>query len=386
MKEGHLMKHGSRALRAITGWGLGLGLGLGAALGLVAVAAEPGWRDVLDTPALQSARASRSLFNGLARAGDRIVAVGQRGQILYSDNGGRDWKQAAVPLAADLVAVAFPTATQGWAVGHGGVILHTADAGATWTRQFDGRRLGEVMAQAYALGAAPADAASAPAPAAAPASAADATAAQVLDDAKRFAAQGPEASLLDVWFRNETTGWAVGAFGLILQTTDGGAHWTPLLHAVDNPKGLHLYAVRGVGDDVYLAGEQGLLLKLDRQQARFRAIELPYKGTLFGILGNERAVILHGLRGTVLRSADGGATWQTIPTGVQVGLPSGTQDAQGRFVLVSQAGQILVGHDDGASFTLAPIRQGVPAAGLIATARGPLVVAGPRGVSSLELP
>jgi hypothetical protein len=55
-------------------------------------------------------------------------------------------------------------------------------------------------------------------------------------------------------------------------------------------------------------------------------------------------------------------------------------------VLVSQAGQILVGHDDGASFTLAPIRQGVPAAGLIATARGPLVVAGPRGVSSLELP
>jgi photosystem II stability/assembly factor-like uncharacterized protein len=374
------MKHGSRALRAITAWGLALGLG-----GLAAVAAEPGWRDVLDTPAIQSAKASRSLFNGLARAGDRIVAVGQRGQIVYSDDSGHDWKQAVVPLGADLVAVAFPTATQGWAVGHGGVILHTADAGATWTRQFDGRRLGEVMSQAYALGAdMGSPAASAPASAAAPA--ADAAASQVLDDAKRFAAQGAEASFLDVWFRNETTGWAVGAFGLILQTTDGGAHWTPLLHAVDNPKGLHLYAVRGVGDDVYIAGEQGLLLKLDRQQGRFRAIELPYKGTLFGILGNERAVILHGLRGTVLRSTDGGATWQTIPTGVQVGLPSGTQDAQGRFVLVSQAGQILVGHDDGASFTLAPIRQGVPAAGLIATARGPLVVAGPRGVSSLVLP
>jgi photosystem II stability/assembly factor-like uncharacterized protein len=381
MKERSLMKHESLALRTISGWGLGLVLALGA--GVVAVATEPGWRDVLDTPAIQSARASHSLFNGLARAGDRIVAVGQRGQILYSDDSGHDWKQAAVPLGADLVAVSFPTAMQGWAVGHGAVILHTTDGGATWTRQFDGRHLGEVMTQAYALNATAADAA-ASAPAAAPAP--DAPASQVLDDAKRFAAQGPEASLLDVWFRNETTGWAVGAFGLILQTTDGGAHWTPLLHAVDNPKGLHFYAVRGVGDDVYLAGEQGMLLKLDRQQARFRAIELPYKGTLFGILGNERAVILHGLRGTVLRSVDGGATWQTIPTGVQVGLPSATQDAQGRFVLVSQAGQILVGHDDGASFTLAPIRQGVPAAGLIATARGPLVVAGPRGVSSLELP
>jgi len=361
------MRNCSRALRAITGWGLALGLGL------AAVAAEPGWRDVLDTPAIQSARAPHTLFNGLARAGDRIVAAGQRGQILFSDDSGRNWTQAAVPLAADLVAVSFPTAKQGWAVGHGGVIVHSADGGATWTRQFDGRRLGEVMAAAYALGEAAAPAA-------------NAASGPVLEDAKRFAAQGAEASLLDVWFRDETTGWAVGAFGLVLQTTDGGAHWTPLLHAVDNPKGLHLYAVRGVGDDVYLAGEQGLLLKLDRQDARFHAIELPYKGTLFGILGNERAVVVHGLRGTVLRSADHGATWQTIPTGVQAGLPSGTQDAQGRFVLVSQAGQILVGHDDGASFALAPIRQGTPAAGLIASARGSLVVAGPRGVSSLELP
>jgi len=125
-----------RTLLAITGWGLALGLGLAAA------AAEPGWRDVLDTPAIQSARAPRTLFNGLARAGDRIVAAGQRGQILFSDDGGRNWTQAAVPLAADLVAVSFPTAKQGWAVGHGGVILHSADGGATWTRQFDGRHLG----------------------------------------------------------------------------------------------------------------------------------------------------------------------------------------------------------------------------------------------------
>src|SRR5262249_1628877 len=119
-----------RTLHVITGWGVAL------ALGGAAVAAEPGWRDVLDTPAIQSARASRTLFNGLARAGDRIVAAGQRGQILYSDDSGQSWKQAAVPLAADLVAVAFPTAKQGWAVGHGGVILHSADGGATWTRQF----------------------------------------------------------------------------------------------------------------------------------------------------------------------------------------------------------------------------------------------------------
>jgi len=71
---------------------------------------------------------------------------------------------------------------------------------------------------------------------------------------------------------------------------------------------------------------------------------------------------------------------------VQAGLPSGTQDARGRFVLVSQAGQLLVGQDDGARFALSPVRQSVPAAALIASSRGSLVVAGPRGVSVLELP
>jgi photosystem II stability/assembly factor-like uncharacterized protein len=170
-----------------------------------------------------------------------------------------------------------------------------------------------------------------------------------------------------------------------MHTADGGAHWTPMLHAVDNPKGLHLYAVRGVGDDVYIAGEQGLLLKLDRQAGRFRAIELPYKGTLFGIVGNQRAVVVHGLRGTVLRSADGGATWQTIPTGVQAGLAASAQDAQGRFVIASQAGHLLISTDDGASFAPAPVRQSIPAAGVIAAAQG-LVVAGPRGVFPIDLP
>jgi photosystem II stability/assembly factor-like uncharacterized protein len=338
---------------------------------LAATVAAPAFKDVLDTPSLQSARTPRTLFNGLARAGDRVVAVGQRGHVVYSDDAGKTWKQASVPLAADLVAVSFPSPTQGWAVGHGAVILHTTDAGATWTRQFDGRQLGDAMA---AYTAAPAPAAS------------DAHAAAVLDDAKRFAAQGPEASLLDVWFADESHGLAVGAFGLILQTSDGGAHWAPMLHAVDNPKGLHFYAVRGIGDDVWIAGEQGLLLKLDRTAGAFRPVAQPYAGTLFGIVGNARAVIIHGLRGTVLRSTDGGATWHAIDTHIQAGLTAGTIDAQGRIVLASQSGNVLVSDDDGETFLSAPQRQPLPAAGVIAAAKGALVIAGPRGVSPLALP
>jgi photosystem II stability/assembly factor-like uncharacterized protein len=332
----------------------------------VALAATGGTRDVLDTPSVKSALASRSLLNGLALAGERIVAVGQRGHVLFSDDGGKTWKQAEVPLSSDLVAVSFPSAKTGWVVGHDGVILRTTDAGATWTRQLDGRKTGEAMVEFYAREAKPGDARTAAA----------------AEEAKKFAVQGAENPFLDVWFENETNGIAVGAFGLAMRTRDGGASWEPLLHAIDNPKALHLYVVRGVGSDVYIAGEQGLMLKLDRASGEFRALELPYKGTLFGIVGNERAVLAHGLRGTALRSTDGGRTWQPVETRLQVGLTGSAVDKDGRIVVVSQAGHVLVSSDDGASFKAAKVERPIPAAAVIAGAKASVVVAGPRGVQS----
>lgn len=317
-----------------------LALACAAAWGAQA-AADKGWRDVLDTPAARSALASRALLNGLARAGDRVVAVGQRGHIVYSDDTGKSWRQAEVPVSSDLVAVSFPTATDGWAVGHDGVVLHTKDGGQSWTTQLDGRRLGE---------------------------------------------QGAENPFLDVWFRDADNGYIVGAFGLVFRTADGGAHWEPIQNIVENPKALHLYAVRGIGPDVYIAGEQGLLLKLAQGDTTFRALELPYKGTLFGVTGSGQTIIAHGLRGTVLRSTDGGHQWQQVPTGLQVGLTASTRDSDGRLLIVSQAGHILASRDDGASFKPVPVAGALPAAAVTVAATGTLVVAGPRGAQSLQLP
>ncbi|WP_284617686.1 WD40/YVTN/BNR-like repeat-containing protein [Aquabacterium humicola] len=296
-----------------------------------------GVRDVLDTPALRSPLAERSLLNGLARAGDRLVAVGQRGHVLVSADGGRSWQQAEVPASSDLVAVHFPTPTQGVACGHDGLVIGSADGGRSWKRLLDGRRAGT-----------------------------------------------PENPWLDCWFADARTGFVVGAFGDIQRTSDGGASWQDAKASVDNPKGLHLYAVRGIGADVWIAGEQGLLLKLDREAQRFKAVELPYKGTLFGIVGNERALLVHGLRGSALRSTDGGRSWQAVATGLQVGLPAATLDAHGRFVLVSQAGHVLVSADDGASFAPVANQRPLPAAA-VAAVPGALVLAGPRGLQSLPL-
>jgi photosystem II stability/assembly factor-like uncharacterized protein len=316
-----------------------MALAAGTALaGMAATGHAEGWTDVLDTPAMQSPLAARGLLTGLARAGDRVVAVGQRGHILWSDNAGQDWHQATAPVSSDLVAAHFPSATQGWVVGHDGVILHSADGGKSWQRQRDGRP----------------------------------------DEA--------DVPLLDVWFRDERNGYAVGGFGTLLETNDGGARWRSVQQASDNPKKMHLYAVRGIGSDVWIAGEQGLLLKLDRATGRFAAVPLPYQGTLFGVAGSGRAVLVHGLRGNVLRSIDGGASWQAIPTGVQVGLTAATVDDAGRIVLASQAGHLLASADNGATFTPVKLDRPMPAAAVLAVASGRVLVAGPRGVQPQPLP
>ena len=337
----------------------------------LAASGDARWRDVLDTPAAQSPLAARGLLNGLARAGQRIVAVGQRGHVLYSDDAGKSWKQATVPVSSDLVAVSFPDATHGWAVGHDGVILHTDDAGVTWTRQLDGRGIGAVLVDFYAGTSATAD---------------PKRAAALREDAARLASQGAENPLLDVWFRDASEGYVVGAFGLALRTRDGGKTWQPMMHIIDNPKGLHLYAIRGIGDSLYIVGEQGTAFRLDRNAERFTTLELPYKGTLFGVIGDERAIVVHGLRGTVLRSTDRGASWQTVPSGLQVGLTGSTLDARGRIVLTSQAGHVLIASDAGATFAAAFKERTVPAAAVAEAAPGVLIVAGPRGAQTLTLP
>ncbi|HET7866934.1 MAG TPA: YCF48-related protein, partial [Burkholderiaceae bacterium] len=87
-------------------------------------------------PAAQTRHAAQATMLAATRAGARIVAVGDHGIILLSDDGGRSHRQAkSVPLDATLTSVSFATATRGWAAGHWGAVLRTDDGGETWTRQ-----------------------------------------------------------------------------------------------------------------------------------------------------------------------------------------------------------------------------------------------------------
>ena len=70
--------------------------------------------------ALQLPGAEHSMLLDIAAAGERLVAVGERGHILVSEERGESWRQVEVPTTAMLTRVFFFDETLGWAVGHDG--------------------------------------------------------------------------------------------------------------------------------------------------------------------------------------------------------------------------------------------------------------------------
>src|SRR5436309_750451 len=100
--------------------------------------------DVLDRPALMLTHPARSAMLDVTRAGKRLIAVGERGVILVSEDSGRNWDQMSVPTSVTLTRAMFVTPEVGWAVGHFGTVLQTRDGGRTWVRQLDGRKAAEM--------------------------------------------------------------------------------------------------------------------------------------------------------------------------------------------------------------------------------------------------
>ena len=328
---------------------------------------------VLQHPSLLSDKAVGAAMLAVTRAGDRLVAVGERGIVLLSDDNGRSWRQVVAPVRVSLTTVTFVGEKKGWAAGHLGVILHTEDGGETWVKQLDGIQAAQlVLAAAEQRAAAEQD----------PEKKED-----LLFSARRLVKDGPDKPFLDLCFLDAHTGFVVGAFNLIFRTTDGGASWTPWRDRVENPMELHFYGIRAVGRVVYIAGEQGLLLRSTDDGAHFAPLASPYEGSYFGLVTDPAGdVVIFGLRGNVYRSADEGQSWEHEKTGIAASLSAGTRLAGGGLVLVSQAGDLLVSSDGGRTFKRRPDGQPIPAADLVQTADGSLVIASLRGMQRVTLP
>ncbi len=277
---------------------------------------------------------SRLLISDAARFGNRVVAVADRGYIIFSDNNGESWTRAKSPAAPLLTAVFFIDAKVGWAVGHDLVVLQTTDGGENWTKQN-----------------------SKP------------------DENKPF---------LDVYFNDLNNGFAIGAYGVFYETADGGKTWT-LRKLGESDK--HLNSIFKIADNkLLIVGEAGTVMRSDDAGKNWALVDVPYKGSYFGgIVADDGAVIIYGLRGRIFRSADQGKTWIAVENSLPNSLMGSTKLPSGKIALVGLSGTLLVSVDNGKSFPA--VKSGSTKAYSSAVLGAPtdLLLLGEAGVRDLSL-
>ena len=303
------------------------------------------FEDPMASAALKSSLAPKSLLLDIAYSGNRMVAVGERGHIIYSDDNGQSWQQAEVPVRVMLTSVVFPGAGQaGWAAGHAGMVLFSGDAGETWVKQIDGRQVNQIMVDTFETAVSKQteklDAASG--------EERDPIQAHLeeleflLEDANTFADEGPSRPFLDIYFHNEREGFAVGTFGMIIQTLDGGKTWTSPAAVIDNPDIYHYMAMTSIDNVLFLAGEKGFVSRSFDGGKSWERLASHHNGTFFGIAGDARGIMLVALRGEAMVSFDRGESWSFVETEEQATLTSAQVLSDGRILVSRNAKSLMI--------------------------------------------
>jgi photosystem II stability/assembly factor-like uncharacterized protein len=336
---------------------------------LFAASAAPA--DTLLGPAKMAATTvrnpSQALLISIVHAGTRLVAVGGRGLIIYSDDNGQSWHQTAVPTSETITDAAFADPLHGWAAGAQGVVIHTQDGGASWQLQLTGDQVLPLMASAAARFAA--------------ANPASDAAQRALRRSAIFTQAGPNKPFLTIMPLSAQSAIVFGAYRMTVMTADGGNTWMDWSLHVGDPVSHGIFDAIQAGGAIYLAGEAGVVLRSNDQGQNFSALTSPDPSTLFGILATPKGTLLaFGVAGEVFRSTDQGKTWSQANISSDADLPGGIILASGNILVVSEDGGMFESKDDGASFKNIALNEGMALYDVIQAENGNIVFVGANGV------
>jgi photosystem II stability/assembly factor-like uncharacterized protein len=252
-------------------------------------------------------KADQSLLLDIVHRDGRWVVVGERGHILVSGDA-ESWTQVPAPTRVMLTAVDIGEGGTGFAVGHDATILRTRDNGESWEKVYENPE--------------------------------------------------EQAPFLDVVVVDADHAVAVGAYGLYVETFDGGGSWE---ERILEPRELGAPEAGSEGTDDeffydfhlndieiadsgrwYIAAEAGTVYRSDDGGETWLRLPSPYEGSFFGVLPMDGDnLFLFGLQGRLYRSRDAGEDWRRIETGTDATLSSGLRLDDGRALITGYAGILL---------------------------------------------
>lgn len=270
----------------------------------------------LRLPALPSALTSVEMI------GDKGWAVGLGGTIVSSDDGGKTWKPGPHIVAANLRSVRFQRdGKRGWAVGDRGTVLRTEDGGDTWSDlsprpglddliQFVDVERNETTNQVWALGN-------------------DGTMLVSTDNAESWRKKTILGSGLwtlrntsSMFFSQDGRHAWITAEGSILFSTDGGENWRATIVISTSDQARRFKSVWFAGRYGWAVGADGIIVSSSDYGQNW---SLPHASgttaTLNAVAGSAEGIWAAGERGTLLFSRDG-LTWTLVESGTTADLNS----------------------------------------------------------------
>ena len=239
---------------------------------------------------------ARLQINDLVRLDDRLIAVGERGTIIVSDDDGDTWRETHgdEQLPVTLTGISALGDDTLLAVGHDAVLMRSEDAGDTWEVLMQDKELGE--------------------------------------------------PLLGTWSADGERIFAFGSFGRFFSSGDGGHSWQERELDIH---GEHLNDMAGDGERLQLmVGEMGLLLRSQDHGASWETIEPFYRGSLFGVAYMGDSVwVTYGMRGHVFVSRDDGMNWSQIELPHRLPLYGHAQDESGLVIVGTGGAQVTISRD-----------------------------------------
>jgi len=208
----------------------------------------------------QSSGISEELYRLAPGDANDAIAIGANGTILYTRDGGEHWQKKTQKGQLDYFDATMSDANNGWVVGEFETVMHTSDGGETWEIQRGGKR-----------------------------------------------ANFRAAALFSVSFHDQD-GMVVGQGGNLFSTGDSGKSWRSVPSTTDTS----MYAAKITDGQIWIAGDDGTLLKMAPGTAQNLAIMHPTAATLTDIGFRGSIGIAVGLDGIIIRTDDNGAHWHKV--------------------------------------------------------------------------
>jgi len=235
-------------------------------------------------------------------------AVGEKGTLLRTDNGGNQWELIETQIDRNLNSIKFTNTVFVVAVGNAGIMIKSGDNGAVWQELSSGM----TMWHFYAVDFTDPDTGWIVGP--------NKTIIKSVNGGADWTPQASSApqNLLDVFMVDNQTGWTVGEYGVILKTKNGGIDWDNQLSGTF----YFLHACFFMNDQMGwicggpVAGDTSIILNTSDGGTTWNRQNCTADASLRDIyfIDDQNGWVV-GHNSNVFHTVDGGVTWSPVSIG-----------------------------------------------------------------------